>query len=95
MKDLGQYLLNGLPTPSCNAEPIARCSACLAFGAEEPGGSGERGWDAILPIAGCLHPRCQAESLPPPSPQARIPAAPSRAGQRARPLAISSYSSIA
>jgi len=39
-------------------------------------------------LAGCLHLRCQAESLPPPSPPSCIPAAPSRAGQRARPQAI-------
>ncbi len=31
MEDLGQYLLDGLPTPSCNAEPITRCPSCLAF----------------------------------------------------------------
>jgi hypothetical protein len=39
--------------------------------------------DAILPITDCLHPHCQAESLPPPSPPSRIPAALPRAGQRA------------
>jgi hypothetical protein len=35
------------------------------------------------PLAVCLHPGCQSESLPPPSPPSCIPAAPSRAGQRA------------
>ena len=35
------------------------------------------------PLAGCPHPRCQDESLPPPSPPSRIPADLSRAGPRA------------
>jgi hypothetical protein len=39
--------------------------------------------DARPPWQTSPHPRCQAESLPPPSPPSRIPAAPSRAGSRA------------
>ena len=42
-------------------------------------------------LAGCLHPRCQAESLPPQSPPSCIPAAPhtsGHAGMRAGPPAI-------
>ncbi|VVB68997.1 Uncharacterised protein [uncultured archaeon] len=42
-----------------------------------------------MKVAGNLHPRCQATSLPPPSPLIRIPAAPPRrAGRRAGPSAI-------
>ncbi len=50
--------------------------------------------DEAIPVgslAGSLHPRCQSESLLPPSPPTRIPAAPLKsgpAGRRAGPAAI-------
>jgi hypothetical protein len=46
-----------------------RSSSTGAQAASDPG-----------PLASCLHPRCQAESLPPPSPPSCIPAAPHTSG---------------
>jgi len=45
--------------------------------------TGMQATSAPGPLASELHPRCQSESLPPPSPPICIPAAPSRAGPRA------------